>query len=379
MMSPNLSAKTAVRPSRVELTMGTPSGHFSDRSCHLRTNLVGFHRFLFLQLSCVFCVSASCAFAQQQTTISWEGEIEIETTTVIDTDGPSRPPSETSANLELAATVPLSDAVELFASLQAEWIDDPEGVHSASEPHVFVDEVGVSFAFPNTSFSFGKVTPVFGSAFDSGYGFFSGDLAGDYELDAQIGGLAHVDLGRAGVVDFGVFYADDTRLNRSLTSSLHRNTDDAGGVGNTGKLNNATLQWSWSSDNTAISVGGRVLSRGQEGTRDELGAVLALAHFVEQAPLDLLAEFAVFDGWEGTSSNARFLTLNAGYAFGNLTLSGALARREIAGVEATNLGSLALEYEFENGVTLGGAVAQVERNGSVDQMLGLNLIYEFGN
>ncbi|MCL6285852.1 porin [Ruegeria sp. 2012CJ41-6] len=335
------------------------------------------HCFLILQLSCV--VSATSAASQSQTSVVWEGEIEIETLTVIDTDEGEKQPSEISANLDIGAIVSFSDRLDLFGSVQVERIDDPESERSSSEAHVFVDELGLSYTFADTSLSVGKITPVFGTAFDAAYGFFSGSLASDYELDGQIGGLAQFDLGGAGYLDFGVFYADDTRLNRSLTSDLDPNSDDEGRVGDTGKLNNATLQWSWVSDNTEFSLGGRLLSRAKDDAQNELGAVVSLTHFFEQAPLDVLAEFAIFHGWEGSSDNARFLTLNAGYAFGDLALSGVLARREIGRDETTNLASLALEYEFENGVTLGTAIASVENDGSVDQLLGFNVIFEFGD
>lgn len=79
-----------------------------------------------------------------------------------------------------------------------------------------------------------------------------------------------------------------------------------------------------------------------------------------------------------SADDATYLTLNAAYGIGSTTLSGAYARRDVDSAGVTDLVSLAAEHEFNNGMTVGGALAFVDDAGTRDTVLGVNLLVPLG-
>ena len=239
------------------------------------------------------------------------------------------------------------------------------------------EELGLQFDTGVAAFQVGKVHPVFGTAWDAAAGFYASSLAEDYELAEQIGVLAEVDLGDAGVLAMGVFYADDTVLSESAGFNRGRNSSAAGGAGNTGKLNNVALQWGKEWDATFDYAGVRFLSASTGDVSDETGFVAGLGHAFDGG-LDVFAEVAAFDGYGGTTDNATYATLNAAYAIGNLTLSGTYGYRDVDSAGSTDLISIGADFELANGMTIGGAVAKVDDAGTEDTLLGVNLVIPLG-
>ena len=94
--------------------------------------------------------------------------------------------------------------------------------------------------------------------------------------------------------------------------------------------------------------------------------------------MDLFAEIASFDGYGGSADSATYATLNAAYAIGNLTLSGAYSRRDIDSAGVADLITIGAEYEFDNGILLGAGLARLDDAGTRDDLFGLNVVIPLG-
>jgi len=318
------------------------------------------------------------AQAQETSRLSLGGSLEIGNDQVIHSDESSREIRDTYATGEVNARFALTNSIALFGGLTWESVVDPTESRTFEQMGLYVHELGVEFDLGPVAVQAGKVHPVWGVAWDVAAGFYGTTIAEDYELSEQIGVLADVDLGAAGALSYGVFYADDTVLSKSLGYNRGRNSSNDGGAGNTGKLNNVALQWSKEWDETYVHVGVRYLSAGTGDVKDEKGYLVGIGHSFAGG-IDVLAEVAAFDGYGGTADDATYATLNAAYAIGNWTLSGTFASRDIDSEGRTNLTSVGAEYTFANGFVLGGALAYVDEAGTKDTALGVNLVIPFGD
>jgi hypothetical protein len=309
---------------------------------------------------------------------SWEGEIEIGNEQVISSDVAGNEIRDTYAVITATGTYTFGNGVEIFSTLTAESVTDATADRTFEDMGLYVEELGFSFGIGEaTTVTLGKLHPVFGTAWDDAAGFFGGTLAEDYELAEQIGVLADVELQGAGTLSFGVFYADDTSLSRSWGEDRGRNDASAGGAGNTGEFDNFAIQWAHEVQGTRVHIGARHLSASAGDVDDEQGFVVGAGHSFEGG-LDIFAELASFSNFGGSADDATFATLNAAYAIGSLTLSGTLAQRDLDSSGKTDLYSVAAEYELQNGMTLGGALAFQDDSGVEDTILGLNLIIPLG-
>ena len=278
--------------------------------------------------------------------------------------------------MSLGASYRFPNSFEIFGVITAESLTDPTADRSFDDFGAYIEELGIRYTFGSTTISAGKLHPVFGTAWDDTAGFYGSGFAEDYELIEQIGILTDTAIG-SGVLSFGVFYADDTGLSRSAGFKRGRNTTAAGGAGNTGELDNVAVQWTQSVGDTHYHVGARYLSAGLGDVDDEVGVVLGAGHTFFSA-LDLYGEVASFSNFGGGVDDATYVTLNAAYAIGNLTLSGTLARRDLDTAGEADLATIAAEYEFANGWTVGAALAHVDDSGVKDDLFGINLIIPFG-
>lgn len=322
----------------------------------------------------------SCgAAAADSTGFSWEGEIEIGVETVISSDNPGNEIRDTYLSFELGGEIELGSRVSAFAVLAGESMTPATADRSFDDMGVYIKELGLSFAVTDqVTVSLGKITPSFGRSWDEAAGFFGATLAEDYELTEQIGAVADIELASGGTVSFALFYADDTGLSRSAGFDRGRNTTAAGGAGNTGKPNNVALTWTQPfGDATSVQLGVRHLSAGTGDVSDETGVVASIAHQFNDS-FALFAEVAAFDGFGGTADNASYATLNGVYTVGNWAFSGTLAHRDLDSGGKTDLASLGLDYEFDNGITAGGALAVVDDNGVTDRVLGVNVVIPLG-
>ncbi|MDK3019490.1 hypothetical protein [Pseudodonghicola flavimaris] len=331
-----------------------------------------------LLLSAPVALCAAQAQAQDAGRFTWEGSLEIGNDQVIDSDAPGNEIRDTYAIGEVNAAFALTDRVSVFGGLTWESVTDATADRSFDDMGLYLHELGLQFDLGNTVLRLGKVHPVFGSAWDTAAGFYGSYLADDYELTEMVGAFADVDLGEAGVLSFGLFYADDTVLSESAGFNRGRNDTAFGGAGNTGKLNNASVQWSKDWDDTFVQIGLRYLSAGTGDVQDEKGILAGIGHSFAGG-IDVFAELAAFDGYGGTADDATYATLSAAYALGDWSLSGNFATRDVDSTGRTNIFSLGADYEFANGITMGGALAAVDDAGVDDTLFGVNVVIPFGN
>lgn len=309
----------------------------------------------------------------------WEGEIELGYESLFDSDVPVNEGDAAYATGEFVAEIELGQNLSLFGGLTFEEVEDPAGNTGYG---FYIHELGLQFGLQNATFQIGKVSPTFGTAWDSAAGFFSSALAEDYELTEQLGGLADVELGDGSLLSLGVFFADNSVLSESAGFNRTRNDKINGGAGNTGTLNNASVQWTKETGATYFYLGGRFLSAGVGDTDDETGFVGGIGHSFTPTgvPLDLFAEVASFDGYGGVAGeDATYATLNAAYAIGEMTLSGAYARRDITSAGVTEMYTISAEYEFQNGVLIGAGLADVDDAGTSDKLFGVNIVFPLGS
>ncbi|WP_204115574.1 hypothetical protein [Shimia biformata] len=306
--------------------------------------------------------------------LSWEGEIELGNETILRSDNAAREGGAYYGIGSVDAAYSFGNGIAIFGGATVEELENGSGDTGYG---AYVHELGVEIDLGSTALQVGKVSPRFGTAFNETAGYFGGSLAEDYELTEQVGVLAAIDMGAAGTLSLGAFYADNTFLSESVGFNRGRNSTTDGGAGNTGKLNNFSIQWQKEFGDTRVWAGARHLSAGAGDVSDETGGFVTVAHSFGST-FDLFAEVAAFEGFGGTADDATYATLNGVYYVGDWSLSGTIARREVTSTGITDLVSVGAEYELSNGATLGGALAFVDEAGTKDTVLGLNIVIPLG-
>ncbi|KIC09781.1 hypothetical protein RA19_13470 [Leisingera sp. ANG-M1] len=329
-----------------------------------------------LALSAPVFLCANAALAQG---FSWEGEIEIANESVVSSDDATAEIRDTFAVITASGAYSFGNGVELFTTVTAESLTDAADDRNFDDMGVYIEELGVSFGIGEyTTVSVGKLHPVFGTAWDDAAGYFGSTIAEDYELIEQIGILADVELQGAGTLSFGVFYADDSGLSRSIGYDRGRTTTADGGAGNTGELDNFAIQWSQEAGETSYHIGARHLSAGAGDVDDEQGFVAGVAHSFD-AGFDVYAEVASFSNAGGSADDALYATLTGAYTIGSVTLSGGYVHRDLDTSGETDLYTIGADYEFRNGATVGGGIARIDEDGTKSTVLGVNLIIPLGS
>lgn len=328
-----------------------------------------------LALSAPALLCANAALAQG---FSWEGEIEIANESALSSDDTASEIRDTFAVITASGAYAFGNGVEIFATVTAESLTDATDDRTFDDMGVYIEELGVSFGIGEaTTVSAGKLHPVFGTAWDDAAGYFGSSIAEDYELVEQIGILADVELNGAGTLSFGVFYADDSGLSRSVGYDRGRTTTADGGAGNTGELDNFAIQWAQEAGNTRYHIGARHLSAGTGDVDDEQGVVAGLAHSFDGG-FDLYGEVASFSNAGGSADDALYATLTGAYTIGSVTLSGGLVHRDLDTSGETDLITIGADYEFSSGATVSGGLARVDEAGTKSTVLGVNLVIPLG-
>ena len=319
------------------------------------------------------------AAAAQDTGFTWEGSLEVGVDSTVSSDDPAGEITDTYGILEAAFQAAVAERVTLFGGLTLESVTDPEATRSFEDMGLYVSELGLQFEFDAATLSVGKISPVFAAAWDETPGFYGTSLAEDYELSEVIGGSVDYPLGgEGGTLSFAVFYQDDTGLSDSLGTKRGRNTTAAGGAGNTGKLNNASLQWTNSFGPTTVWVGARHLSAGEGDASDETGAVAGLMHDFGNG-FDMIAEVAHFDGFAGTGEDATYATLGGSYGVGDWSYSSSVTAIDTDGSGHDRLIALGVDYTLASGVELGAGVGFYDIGGVKSETVGMSVVVPFGS
>jgi hypothetical protein len=266
-------------------------------------------------------LTGGAGVSAQETNFTWEGSLEVGVDSTLNADDASAELTDTYLSLEAAFEAAMTDRISAFGGLMLESVADADGDRVFEDLGLYVNELGLRFAFGETVVSAGKVSPVFAKAWDAAPGFYGTSLAEDYELSEMIGVTVDMPVGAAGsVLSLAAFYVDDTAFSDSIGSKRGRNSTTVGGVGNTGKLNNVALQYSQEFGGTTAWVGARHLSAGEGDVTDETGVVVGLSHGFSNG-FDVIGEVAHFNGTGGTDADATYLTLGGAYGVDVWTFS----------------------------------------------------------
>ena len=257
-------------------------------------------------LGSALVLTAQAAFADDDdgTPFRFEAEFEVGVEAVVDADDPDAEVSDFFFSAEFEAAFALSDRISIFTALTLESVTDAEQDRAFEDIGLYVGELGLAFDLDPVTVNLGKISPAFGSAWDSAPGYFGADLAEDYELEEMIGVMAEIEMGD-GLLSLSAFYPDDTRLSDSFGARRGRNDPAEGGVGNTGRLDNFALQYDHALDATTLHFGLRHLAQGEED-RDETGVAVGVTHAIGE-DIELIAEYARFNGWEGEEVDASIV------------------------------------------------------------------------
>ncbi|MBB3992808.1 hypothetical protein GGR95_000427 [Sulfitobacter undariae] len=315
------------------------------------------------------------AFAQD-TGFTWEGSLEVGVDSTVSSDDKDAEFSDGYLTLEAAFEAQISDRISAFGGLTLETVTDADDDRAFEDMGLYVSELGLRFAFGDTVVSVGKLSPVFAVAWDDAPGFYGTSLSGDYELSEMIGLIVDTPVAAAGgTLSFAAFYADDTFLSDSVGEKRGRNSVAAGGVGNTGKLNNFSVQYTQEFGETTAWVGARHLSAGKDDVSDETGVVVGASHDFGNG-FDAIFEVAHFNGAGGTDENATYATLGGAYAMDDWTFS---AVATVIDTETTTDSMIALGVDraITDAVEVNFGVARFDVGGEKSTAVGLAAVLSF--
>ena len=323
----------------------------------------------------IFTATAASA---QESGFTWGGYVEIGVDSNVDSDDPTAELTNTYIEAEAAFEAAITDRITLFGGLTLESVTDPIASRQFDDVGLYISELGLRFDLSPATLSVGKISPTFAFAWDEAPGFYGTSLAEDYELSEVIGALLDYPIGATGgTLSFALFYADDTGLSASFFTERGRNRTTAGGAGNTGKLNNVSLQWTQEMDQTTYWVGARHLSAGTGDLSDETGAVAGVKHDFSNG-FDIIAEFAYFDGFGGSGGDATYATFGGGYSMGNWSYSASLTGIYNSAASSDGMVSLGVDYAFANGIEVGSGIGFFDVGDVKSQAIGASVVIPFG-
>ncbi|SFD90884.1 hypothetical protein SAMN04488523_103317 [Sulfitobacter brevis] len=312
----------------------------------------------------------------QQTGFTWDGSFEIGIDSTLHADDPTTELTDTYGALDLGFEVALGARATIFGALTLESVSDAAKTRHFDDLGFYTSELGLRLAFGDTTVSFGKISPVFGVAWDDAPGFYGSSLAGDYELSEMIGAMVETPLA-GGVLSFASFYADDTFLSDSVGNKRGRNSVAAGGIANTGKHDNFALQWAGTAGMTEYWAGVRHLSAGVGDVSDENGVVAGLAQDFGNG-FDGLVELAHFNGAAGTSANATYVTVGGTNTVDRWAFSATSTAIDLSDGGADTMIALGADYTFANDVELNLGLARFDVGGDASTAVGIAAVIPLG-
>lgn len=325
---------------------------------------------------CSLALLGGQAALAQDARFTWEGSVEVGVDSTVRSDDPTAEFSDTYLSLEAAFEAALTDRITAFGGVTLESMTDATDDRSFDDLGLYISELGLRFDFGETFVSAGKVSPVFGVAWDAAPGYYGTSLAEDYELSEMIGVTVDTPLGTDGKVTFALFYADDTFLSDSIGNRRGRNSVAAGGVGNTGKLNNIALQFSREFGGTTAWVGARHLSAGAGDVSNETGVVAGLTHTFGNG-WDMIGEVAHFNGAGGTTADATYTTLGASYALDQWTFSGTGTMVNTTGASNDTMVALGVDRQVTDRTEINFGLARFDVGGVQSTAVGLAAVVSF--
>lgn len=316
--------------------------------------------------------------------VTTEFVFELQTDHVFDADAPGDEITDTFATIEGAIGLALGAQTSLNATLLIEPVTDPVDDRFLEDHGFYAEELFLSHDFGAAEVILGKFNPAFGVAWDVAPGIYGVDFAENYEIAEQLGAAVNIPLmaGSSGdhMLQVAVFRADRTFLSDSLGKSRGPLKRADGGVTNTSGLESFSLAIAGEIGATAYNAGYQHLGKGLGDVADQQGIVAGLSHGFGgggSGPVEVLAEVAWFDDFDGAGSGATFATLGVAAPVGPVTLSGVYSLRDVAGAPTDSLATVSAEMELAEGLTGGLAYRFGDEGGGESQTLGALLVYEF--
>lgn len=186
-------------------------------------------------------------------------------------------------------------------------------------------------------------------------------------LDAPVG---------LGTLSLALFHVDDTGLSNSIGTKRGRVSTADGGVGNTGKLNNAALQYSQEFGETTAWVGARHLSSGDGDLSDETGVVAGVSHGFGNG-FEVIGEVAHFNGAGGTNEDATYVTAGLSYALDMWSFSAATTIIDNSAAASDSMIALGVDRTIAENIEVGFGVARFDVGGEQSTAIGMSAVFSF--
>ena len=310
--------------------------------------------------------------------LTWESSLEIGVDSVVSSDVAANEVVDLYGVVDVALEWALTDSVTFFVAGTGESMTPATNDRAFEDLGFYLGEIGLSFGLGDTTLTVGKTDVAFGAASASAVGYYASSLADDYELTEQIVLAADWEIA-GGTLSVAAFYADDTIFSEQLGFNTGPNVSGVpgAGAGNTGQFDNFAINWTQELDNgVSYNIGARHLS-GNATEADETGVVAGLGGSVGE--VDLFGEVGLFENYGGTAGDdATYVTLNAARTYNDITFSGSLGLRDMTIGGESRIASFGVDYTFDNGVELGGAVAFLDDAGVNSTQIGAAVVIPFG-
>lgn len=321
-------------------------------------------------------LAGGTSLAAQEAAFIWEGNVEIGVDSTVRADDPDAELTDAYISAEVAFEAAITDRITAFGGLTLESVTDAQDDRAFEDMGLYVSELGLRFAFAETLVSVGKISPVFAAAWDEAPGLYGTSLAEDYELSEMIGVNVDTPVGTSGgTLSFAAFYADDTALSDSIGNKRGRNSVGAGGVGNTGKLNNIAVQYTQEFSDTTAWIGARYLSAGVGDKSDETGIVAGASHDFGNG-FNMIGEVAHFDDAGGAQGNATYATLGGAYALDDWTVSASATLVDTPD-NTDNMIALGIDRAVTEIIEVNFGVARFDVGGEKSTAVGLAAVVSF--
>lgn len=333
--------------------------------------------------------------------LSVEGLLELETDAVFATQPDGDEVTDTYVTFSTDIALEAAEGTGLFATITLEpvetWVEDrlPFEGHA-----LYVEQLFARYDAGFAALRAGKIGVRFGSAQDMAPGIFGADFALDYEFAERLGldlGMPFEAFGGEHELVLSLFTADTTQLSRSMIEDRGRLRRSDGGPGNTGTLDSAALSLEGLFGEVGYTIGvirqeranggasdpGNITShrRGGGDEKAETGGVAGIIVPLlsgEDDRIDLIAEGAFFDGFDGLDRQAFIGTLGLSWATGPWTVSGVAASRAFSDSDDDWLLTAGLDYAITETLTAAAAYRWGDEGGVGSHTIGLYLGWAFG-
>jgi hypothetical protein len=321
---------------------------------------------------------------------------------VFDTDGEHGEVIDSYVTFSTDIGLETAEGTGLFATVSLEPIDYWTDNRAPFEGHaLFLEQFYARYEADVAAVRAGKFGIRFGAAFDDAPGIFGGDFALDYEFTERLGFDLSAPFSAFGgdhEAVLSLFTADTTPLSRSIINDRGRLRRSDGGPGNTGTLdsvaasivgsfgdvfyNAGLIRQARADDGATEPVNVTSHRRGGGDRKAETGGVLGLLMPLlagEDDRVDLLAEGAFFDGYDGLDRRAFIGTLGLSWVRGPWTLSAVAATRSIsAGGADDYLLTAGVDYAITDSLKAAAAYRWGDEDGVESHAVGVYLGWAFG-